>query len=129
MLNDPLASALSAILNAEKISRTESIVKPVSNMIKEILKLMNENGYIGDFKEINDNKGNIIKINLIGKINKCGAIKPRHSVKSDAYEPFEKRFLPAKDYGLIFVSTPKGIMTHTQAKEKKTGGVLLAYCY
>ena len=32
-------------------------------------------------------------------------------------------------FGIILVSTPQGIMTHDQAKEKKTGGKLLAYCY
>jgi len=129
MLNDPLAAALSKILNAEKSSKKEVLIKPSSKMIKKILTLMNENNYIGSFKELKDDKGDFLKIDLIGNINKCGVIKPRFSTKNDQFEKWEKRYLPAKDFGLIFVSTPQGIMLHSQAKEKKLGGKLLAYCY
>ena len=48
---------------------------------------------------------------------------------SNKFEKFERRYLPAKDLGILFVSTPKGIMTHYDAKAKKLGGKLLAYCY
>ena len=129
MLNDPLANTMSLILNNELIGKSECLIKPVSKVIKEILKVMKENGYIGDFKEFEDNRGNYLKLNLVGGINKCGVIKPRYSVKGNNFENFEKRYLPAKDIGILFVSTPRGIMTHYDAKSKKTGGKLLAYCY
>ena len=129
MLNDPLAAALSKILNAEKRSKKEVLVKPISKTIKTILAIMNENNFIGSFEEIEDGKGNFIKINLLGNINKCGVIKPRFSTKKDQFEKWEKRYLPAKDFGIVIISTPLGIMTHNQAKEKNTGGKLLAYCY
>ena len=129
MLNDPLANMMSLILNNEEIGRQECLIKPVSKTIKELLRVMKENGYIGDFKEIEDSRGNYIKLNLIGNINRCGVIKPRYSVKNIDFEKFEKRYLPAKDLGILFISTPRGIMTHYDAKSKKTGGRLLAYCY
>ncbi len=129
MLNDPLANTMSLILNNELIGKSECLVKPDSKIIKEILKVMKDNGYIADFKEIEDSRGNYIKLNLTGNINKCGVIKPRYSVKNNEFEKFERRYLPAKDIGILFVSTPKGIMTHYDAKSKKTGGRLLAYCY
>jgi small subunit ribosomal protein S8 len=129
MLNDPLANALSVILNSEKIGKSECMIKPISKLIKEVLKVMKENGYIGEFKEVEDGKGGYIKINLLGMINKCGVIKPRYSSEKDNYEKFEKRYLPAKDIGIIFVSTTEGIMTHYAAKKKGIGGRLLAYCY
>ena len=129
MLNDPLANVMSLILNNELIGESECLIKPVSRVIKEVLKVMKENGYIGDFKEVEDSRGNYIKLILNGGVNKCGVIKPRYSVKSKNFENFEKRYLPAKDVGIIFVSTPRGIMTHYGAKIKKTGGRLLAYCY
>ncbi|HME86800.1 MAG TPA: 30S ribosomal protein S8 [Candidatus Nanoarchaeia archaeon] len=128
-MNDPVSSALSSINNSEKISKLVVTVFPSSMIIKEILTVMNKNGYIGSFEEVVDSKGNRLTINLLGKINKCGAIKPRFSVTLPEYEKFEKRFLPAKDFGIIVISTNKGIMTHTEAKEKKLGGKLLAYCY
>lgn len=129
MLNDPLANTMSLILNNESIGKSECLIKPVSKVIKELLKVMKENGYVGDFKEVEDSRGNYIKLNLIGSINKCSVIKPRYSVKSNDFEKFERRYLPAKDIGILCVSTPRGIMTHYDAKSKKIGGRLLAYCY
>jgi len=129
MLNDPLANALSNILNKENAKTKECIIKPSSKIIKEILSIMKDNYYIGEFKEIEDSKGNMLSINLLNKINKCGVIKPRFSVKKEGYEKFEKRFLPAKGFGILIVSTPQGIMTNEEAKKKGIGGKLLAYCY
>ena len=129
MMNDPLANVMSLILNNELIGKSECMIKPVSKVIKELLRVMKENGYVGDFKETEDGRGNYIKLSLLGSINKCGIIKPRYSVKNNSFEHFETRYLPAKDIGVLFVSTPRGIMTHYEAKSKKTGGRLLAYCY
>ena len=128
-MNDPLASTLSSILNAEKVGKKICVVKPASNIIKTVLQILKDNSYIGDFEVVKDNKGDLIKINLIGRINKTGVIKPKFSLEKDEFEKFEKRFLPAKDFGLIIISTSKGIMTHYAAKEKNLGGVLLSYCY
>lgn len=129
MLNDPLANALSVILNSEKIRKTKCLIKPISNLIKNVLNIMKDKHYIGEFKEMEDGRGNFIRINLLGAINKCGAIKPRYSVEKDEYEKFEKRYLPAKDFGIIIVSTSSGIITHKEARKKGIGGRLLAYCY
>lgn len=128
-MNDPLSSALSSILNSEKVSKKQVMIFPSSTIIKETLNVMKEEGYIGDIEEIKDSKGNRLKINLLGRINKCGSIKPRFSVVIKEFEKFEKRFLPAKDFGFIIVTTNKGVMTHIQAIKKKLGGRLLAYCY
>ena len=129
MLNDPLANMMSLILNKEMIGKRDCLIKPVSKIIKELLMVMKENGYVGEFKEVKDSRGDYIKLGLIGNINKCGVIKPRYSIKNKEFEKFEKRYLPAKDTGILFVSTPGGIMTHYDAKTKKIGGRLLAYCY
>jgi len=129
MLNDPLANMMSLILNNEAIGKSECLIKPVSKLIKDMMRVMKENGYVSDFKEIEDSRGNYIELTLNGSINKCGVIKPRYSVKSNDFEKFERRYLPAKDVGILIISTPKGIVTHYDAKSKKTGGRLLAYCY
>lgn len=128
-MNDPIANALSKILNSEKIGQKTCLIKPVSNTLKKILDVMNENNYIGTYAEIEDGRGKHLKLNLTGNINNCNVIKPRFSVKIETYEKFEKRFLPAKDFGIIIMSTSQGVMTHNQAKEKRIGGKLLAYCY
>ncbi len=128
-LNDPLSNLMSNINNAEQIGRDEVTIKPSSRIILRVLKILHEYHYVGEFKEMKTNKGNLVKVNLINQINKCGAIKPRFAVKRDGFEKFEKRLLMAKDFGIIVVSTSDGIMTHTKAKEKGLGGRLLAYCY
>src|SRR3989344_2757346 len=114
MLNDPLATMLSNILNAEKVGRQSCDSKPSSKILKKVLEIFNKNSYVGSYEEVNAN---------------CGVIKPRFSVKKDNFEKFEKRFLPAEDFGLLIVSTPKGIMTHYEAKEKKLGGKLICFVY
>jgi len=129
MFNDPLAAALAKILNAEKVGKREVLIKPASKLIKEVLTIMNDHNYVGSFEEVEDGKGNFLKLNLLGNVNKCGVVKPRFSTKHNTFEKWEKRYLPAKDFGVIIVSTSKGIMTHYQAKDKKIGGKLVAYCY
>ncbi|MCW1296300.1 MAG: 30S ribosomal protein S8 [Candidatus Parvarchaeota archaeon] len=129
MKTDTLADALTIIMNAEKTGKSECIIKPASKQIKEVLRIMKEHGYIGDYEFIENNRGGIFKVKLIARINKCCAIKPRFSYTIDEIEKFEKRYLPAKDFGIIIVSTNKGMMTHLEAKNKKLGGVLIAYVY
>ena len=128
-LNDPLSNALSSILNDEKIGKELVSIRPSSKIIKKVLEVMKTSSYIGSFEEVQDGRGNSVKVHLIGNINKCGVIKPRLSVKKDQFEKFEKRYLLARDMGILIISTPSGIMTHDEAKKKNFGGRLLAYCY
>ncbi len=129
MLNDQLAAALAKIMNAERVGKREVLLRPASRMIKQVLSIMNANSYLGTFEELADEKGGVLKVSLLGNINKCGVIKPRYSTKRTQFEKWEKRYLPAKDFGIIVVSTPSGVMTHNLAKEKQIGGKLVAYCY
>jgi len=86
-------------------------------------------GYIGAFEFIDDGKNGLFKVELLGAINKCGVIKPRTPVKNHELENWEMRYLPAKEFGILIMTTPKGVMTHKQAKEENIGGILLAYVY
>ena len=128
-LNDPLANVLSFIQLYERKGKREVLTKNNSKLIKKILTILNEKGYVGGYEEIADAKGNLLKINLLGSINKVGVIKPRFKVKNDEYEKYEKRYLPAKDFGVLIVSTNQGLITHIEAKEKGIGGRLVSYCY
>ena len=129
MLNDPLASALSKILNRERVGKKDCLITTESKELKTMLKILNTNGYIGTFDEVSPAKGGIIKVHLLNNINECKVIKPRFSVKANNFEKFEKRFLPAKNMGVLIITTPKGVLTHIEAKKQNTGGKLLAYCY
>ena len=129
MLNDTLSNALSLIYNGEMIRRESITINPNSKVISKVLDIFNAHGYVGKAENITDSKGGFAKIPLLGHINKCGVIKPRFSVKKDQYEKFEKRYLPAKNMGIMIVTTSQGMMTHDEAKEKNIGGKLIAYCY
>jgi small subunit ribosomal protein S8 len=129
MMNDTLANALSGILNYDKIGKKEFLVHPSSKIAKKVLEIMNRQGYIGAAEEVTDAKGGVLKVNLLGNLNKCGVIKPRFAVTMDEYEKFEKRFLPAKGVGILVVSTINGIMTHEEAKAQNLGGRLVAFAY
>jgi len=128
-LNDPLGNVLSNIYNHEKVGKLEVVVKPESKLIINVLNIMKNKDFIGDYHVIKDGKSNLIKINLLGHINKCGVIKPRFPFKVGDLIKFEKRFLPAKDFGFIIVSTSKGLMTHEDARKNNLGGKLIAYVY
>lgn len=129
MLMDPLANALSMIKNYEFAGKREVIVSPASKLISEVLLVMQKEGFIGDFEFIDDGKAGKFRIALLGKINNCGVIKPRHAVRKGDFEKWEKRYLPASGFGLLVVSTPKGVMSHSQAKEIGVGGRLVAFVY
>ena len=128
-LNDPLANVLAHIMNADHQGKRELTTRSNSKVIRKVLDIMNAQGYIGAYEVQEDNRGGALKINLLGKINKVGVIKPQQQIAKDDFERFEKRFLPAKDFGFILVSTNQGIIMHTQAKDAAIGGKLIAYCY
>ena len=128
-MNDPLANALATIQSYDRLGKQECLIKPVSRLIIEVIKVMKGSGYVGDHQVIDDGKGGMLKLNLMGWTNKCSVIKPRYPVSKDTYEKYEKRFLPAVNFGILIVSTSQGVMTHTKAKEKGIGGKLLAFCY
>jgi small subunit ribosomal protein S8 len=93
------------------------------------LRILQANGYIGEFEFIDDGRTGKFRLELLGRINKCGVIKPRHPVKLNRFEFMEKRYLPSVSFGLLIVSTPKGVMTHSEAKRRNLGGRLLAFAY
>ena len=128
-LMDPLSNALTNMRNNEMQGNNRCTISPASKMIGHVLRTMQKEGYIGEFEFVDDGKAGQFIVELEGNINKCGVIKPRHAIKNDEFEKFEKRYLPAKNFGIIIMTTPQGIMTHKDAKDKGIGGRLLVYIY
>ncbi|MEM2878604.1 MAG: 30S ribosomal protein S8 [Candidatus Hadarchaeales archaeon] len=126
---DPIADALSKILNSEVARKRTLEVSTSQKLLLEILVLMKTEGYISNYETVDGPHGKALRIELNGRINRCGAIKPRYSVRNDEYEKWEKRYLPASGIGMLVVSTSRGIMNHRKAREMGLGGKLLAYVY
>ena len=128
-LNDNLSNVMSKISNAEKMGKDDVEYSPSSKIIITVLKELKEHLYIGDIEEVGPANHKLLKVHLIKKINKCGVIKPRYAIKKDNFEKFEKRYLPSKEMGIMIMSTTEGIVDHNKAKQKNSGGRLIAYCY
>ena len=129
MLNDVLANAMVNLKNYERVGKSECIVCPASNLIKAVLQVMQDNNYIANFEYIDDGKAGQFRVRLIGRINNCNVIKPRMPVKISDLKKYEKMYLPSRNFGTLILSTPNGVMTHTEAKKQNTGGILLTYVY
>jgi ribosomal protein S8 len=86
-------------------------------------------GYIGEFEIIDDHRSNKIVIELNGRLNKCGVISPRFDVTYGEIEKWIVNLLPSRQFGHVILSTTYGIMTHEEARRKKTGGKILGFFY
>jgi small subunit ribosomal protein S8 len=126
---DTLANGLTTVVNTEMRNKRECVISPASKLLGKVLRIMQLNGYIGEFEFIDDGRTGKFKVQLLGRINKCGAIRPRFSVKTAEFEEWEKKFLPSREVGLLVVSTPNGVLSHKDAREKHVGGKLLAFIY
>lgn len=126
---DTLSNGLTAIMNNELRNKRDCVISPASKLLGRVLRVLQLSGYIGEFEFIDDGRSGKFKVQLLGRVNKCGAIKPRYSVSADGFENWEKTFLPARDVGILVVSTPLGVLPHREAQEKSVGGRLLAYVY
>jgi len=126
MSHDIVADALNMMRNAKKANRESIKIKIISNLLIEVLKIMKQKGAIKKYKI--DAKEKSIEVNL-GDLTECKAIKPRFSCDRSQIEKYRRRYLPARNLGTMIVSTNKGLMTHEEVEEEKTGGCLIAYFY
>ena len=126
---DPLSDAFARIFNAEQAGHYEVTVKPASKMLGSMLSIMQASDYIGEYEKLDNGRGGSYRVELIGAINRCGIIKPRHSVRRAEFEKWESRYLPARDLGLLILTTNQGVMNHYDAKKVRVGGRLLAYIF
>ncbi|NHI93125.1 MAG: 30S ribosomal protein S8 [Candidatus Lokiarchaeota archaeon] len=129
VLLDPLANALVNLKNCEVIGKREVIIHPASKIIAAVLRIMQKAGYIGEFEFIDDGRSGKFMVQLLGRINKAGVIKPRYPIQKNQIEKWESQFLPARNFGLLIVSTSQGIVSHNELRELGIGGRLIAYVY
>ena len=123
---------MATIMNAEARAKQEAVIMPASKLIAAVLRVMQQEGYIGEFEYIDDGRWGKIRVRLLGRINKCGVIKPRFPVKYRdlvRMPDWLRKYLPSRDMGILILSTSQGVMSHKEALRRKIGGVLLAYVY
>ncbi len=128
MSKDLLADALN-IIKTHELGKKCKCTIPASKLIKEVLRVMQVHDYIEEFEFVDDGKSGYFEVVLKGSINKCSVIKPRFPVKKHDWPMWEQQYVPAEGYGILIITTPKGIMTNEDAKKHGIGGRLLAYVY
>jgi small subunit ribosomal protein S8 len=124
-----LSNLFSTVYNNEIRNKKECVVIPASKLASEVLRTIQKNKYIGEFEHIDDGLAGKFRVQLLGRINRCGVISPRFAVKYDEFTNWERRFLPAVGVGILIVSTSSGVMSHGEAVEKNLGGRLVGYVY
>jgi len=125
MSHDIISDALNAIMNIKRTGKKTIVVRRISKLLIEVLKIAKKHGYL-DYSLDNNTKELKIEIE---KLNICKAIKPRFDVGIDEIDKYIKRYMPARNFGIIIISTSKGLMSHEEAYEKNIGGSLIAYFY
>jgi len=126
-VSDPIADMLTKIRNAG-MAKHEKVDIPTSKLKLEIVKILKTEGYIKNFKKINQDGSNTIRIFLkydeetgqvIHGIDKIS--KPGRRVYA-GYKSMPRVF---NGYGTLIVSTSIGVTTGKKAVEKKVGGEII----
>ena len=123
MSQDIVADGLNVIMNAKKARKTKVVLQKHSKLLRHLLDLAKESGLL-DYEV----DGTNLKVE-IKDLNMIKSIKPRYTVKKDNINFYVRRYLPAKDFGFVVVSTNQGLKKHKEAEEENLGGCLMAYMY
>ena len=107
-MTDPIADMLTRIRNANTVKH-ETVDVPASNIKKEIVRILLEEGFVRGYDVIEDEKQGIIRIQL--KYGQTG----------------ERVIL--NGLGISIISTSKGILTDKQARKENVGGEVICYVW
>lgn len=127
---DLFAEVVNQIKISSRVGKKEIILKRNNKLIKNVLKILKEEGYIENFEVVGE--GYLEKIKVILKPNKIRefqVVNPRIPVKYLEIISKEMSYLPSYVEGILILTTPLGVMSNRKAKELKIGGRLLAYLY
>jgi len=126
-MTDPIADMLTRIRNGIQ-ARQNDVAIPSSNLKIQIARILKEEGYIKDFKNITEDKRGIIKVTLkygASKKNSISTIKRVSKPGLRSYVGKDEIPKVLNGLGIAIVSTSKGVMTDRAARELGIGGELL----
>jgi small subunit ribosomal protein S8 len=132
MNTDPVADYLTRIRNANQAG-LKTVEIPSSNLKKEITKILVDQGFILNYKVIDDNVQGIIKIALkYNKITNEPVIKKLQRISKPGLRKYSNsQGIPRvlNGLGISIVSTSKGLMTGKKAKSANLGGEIICNVY
>ena len=130
-ITDPIADMLTRIRNANS-AKHDTVDIPASNMKKAIAQILVDEGYIKNYKLIEDGKQGVIRVTLKYGEGKSQVITGLRRVSKPGlriYSNVEEMPKVMKGLGVAIVSTSKGIMTDREARKQNVGGEVLAYIW
>lgn len=130
-VTDTIADLLTRIRNASS-ARHDSVDIPSSNMKKAIVQILQDEGYVRKFTEIEDGKQGVLKVTLKYAKNKKPVITGIKRISKPGlriYSGAEDMPKVLKGLGIAIVSTSKGIMTDRRARQENVGGEVLAFVW
>jgi small subunit ribosomal protein S8 len=126
-VNDPIGDMLTRIRNAQ-MRRRPKVSTPASNMRARVLDVLTEEGYIRGYTRV-EQKGNLPEFEIELKyFNGQPAIKEISRVSTPGrrvYSPVRDLRTVANGLGVAILSTPKGVMSDSRAKEENVGGEII----
>jgi small subunit ribosomal protein S8 len=129
-VTDPISDMLTRIRNA-LLAGHKTVSFPASSIKKEICRLMVEQKFLKKFAVLDDGKNGIIKILLKYK-GGTSVIKGMVRVSRPGrrvYSSVENVPRILNGLGISIISTPKGVMTDSDAKKSNVGGEVLCYIW
>ena len=130
-MTDPIADMLTRIRNANQ-ALLEKVDMPASRLKVEIAKTLKAEGFIRAFKLIDDNKQGVLRVYLkFGPGNERVILGLRRVSRPGLRVYRKSRQIPSvvSGVGVAIVSTPQGIMSGKQARERSLGGEVLCYVW
>jgi small subunit ribosomal protein S8 len=124
---DPIADLLTRIRNAVRIRKREVTV-PSSKLKVELVKILKEEGYIRNFKVVDDNKQGILNIALKYTDDNQSVISGLRRISRPGCRLFCTRDSIPKvldGLGIAIISTSKGMQTGRKCEELGVGGEIL----
>ena len=126
-VSDPIADMLTKFRNAA-MARHEKVDVPASKLKLEIVKILKTEGYIKNFKKINQDGLNCIRIFLKYDESNAPVIHGLQKVSTPGrrvYSGYKDLPRVHNGYGTVIVSTSQGVTTGKKAAEKMVGGELI----
>ena len=126
-VSDPIADMLTKVRNAA-MARHEKVDVPASKLKLEIVKILKTEGYIKNFKKINQDGLNYIRIFLKYDESNTPVIHGLQKVSTPGrrvYSGYKDLPRVHNGYGTVIVSTSQGVTTGKKAAEKMVGGELI----
>ena len=131
MYTDTIADFLTRIRNAQR-AKHRLVQSPNSKMKSEIARILKDQGFIIDYKVIEDNKQGVIKLALKYNEDNDPVIKNISRVSKPGlrkYAGSQKLPRVINGLGIAILTTSQGVMTNKEAKIKNIGGEVLCYVY